>query len=388
MIAYLAALAPIIFGTTYLLTSDFLPPGRPLLAALLRSLPTGLILIIGTRLPDRRWLARLAVLSVLYASGLFPLLFLAAYLLPGGVAAVINSISPLLVVALSVPLLGAKIQPVQVGAGVLGIGGVALLVLRSDARLDPLGLLAMTGAALMMGTATVLTKRWGRPPGMTAVGMTGWTFLLAGLTLLPITLLAEGLPDQLTGRNLGGLVYLVLISGVLAYALWFWGLQYLTASSVTFLSLLNPVVAAVLGWVVLDQRLNGWQLLGAFVVLASVVLGQQATLDRLGRRRRADSIALVSGTDPGPALAAAGVRGGQRARPTLHLRQRAHLPGLDPYGAGVPRRRSRDRRGGPAGRTRGPGDPARLDRADRLRAGLRRPRLPALDGQRAGDAAG
>ena len=286
MRAYAAALAPMIFGTTYLLTSDFLPPDRPLLAALLRSLPTGLILVVGTRPPDRRWLARLAVLSVLYASGLFPLLFLAAYLLPGGVAAVINSISPLLVVVLSVPLLAAPIRPLQVGAGLLGLGGVALLVLRSDARLDPLGLLAMTGAATMMGTATVLTKRWGRPPGMSAVGMTGWTFLLAGLTLLPVTLLAEGLPRSVSGREVGGLVYLVLISGVLAYALWFWGLQHLTASSVTFLSLLNPVVAALLGWVVLGQRLNGWQLLGAGVVLVAVVLGQQATVDRLRSLRQ------------------------------------------------------------------------------------------------------
>jgi probable blue pigment (indigoidine) exporter len=293
VIAYLAALAPIIFGTTYLLTSDFLPPGRPLLAALMRSLPTGLVLIIGTRPPDRRWLLRLAILSVLYASGLFPLLFLAAYLLPGGVASVINSISPLLVIALSVPLLGARIRPVQVAAGVLGVGGVALLVLRSDARLDPLGLVAMTGAATMMGLATVLTKRWGRPPGMGSIGMTGWTFLLAGITLLPITLLAEGLPDQLTGRNVGGLVYLVLVSGIVAYALWFWGLQHLSASSVTFLSLLNPVVAAVLGWVVLDQRLNGWQLLGAVVVLVSVVLGQEATLDRL-RSRGAESRASLA----------------------------------------------------------------------------------------------
>ncbi|HLL61862.1 MAG TPA: DMT family transporter [Propionibacteriaceae bacterium] len=167
-------------------------------------------------------------------------------------------------------------------------------MLRSDARLDPLGLLAMTGAATMMGTATVLTKRWGRPPGMTAVGMTGWTFLLAGLTLLPVTLLVEGLPDSLTARNVGGLVYLVLISGVLAYALWFWGLQHLTASSVTFLSLLNPVVAAVLGWVVLDQRLNALQLLGAFIVLASVVLGQQATLDRLAKRSRTPTAPLPS----------------------------------------------------------------------------------------------
>ena len=108
--AYLAALAPMIFGTTYLLTSEFLPPDRPLLAALMRSLPTGLVLIIGSRIPSRKWMLRFFVLSVLYCSALFPLLFLAAYRLPGGVAAVINSLSPLLVVVLSVPLLHTKIR--------------------------------------------------------------------------------------------------------------------------------------------------------------------------------------------------------------------------------------------------------------------------------------
>ena len=273
--AYAAALAPVIFGTTYLLTSEFLPPGRPLLAAMMRSLPTGLILIIGSSLPSRRWLGKFFVLSVLYASGLFPLLFLAAYRLPGGVAAVINSLSPILVVVLSVPLLGSRIRVVQIVAGLLGILGVALLVLRSTAQLDGTGLLAMVGAVMMMGTATVLTKRWGTPPGMGAIAVTGWTFLLGGLTLLPFVLIFEGLPRQLTGRNIGGLIYLVAISGILAYALWFWGLQRLTASSVTFLSLLNPVMAAVLGWAVLDQRLNHWQVMGAVIVLVSVVLGQQ-----------------------------------------------------------------------------------------------------------------
>jgi probable blue pigment (indigoidine) exporter len=158
-----------------------------------------------------------------------------------------------------------------------------LLVLRSDARLDVAGLIAMGGAAIMFSAATVLTKRWGRPEGMTSVGVTGWTFLLAGLTLLPATLIIEGLPDHLTARNVGGLIYLVLISGILAYALWFWGLERLSASAVTFLTLLNPVTAALLGWIVLDQRLNHWQLIGAVLILVSVVLGQPATLDRLQR---------------------------------------------------------------------------------------------------------
>jgi probable blue pigment (indigoidine) exporter len=221
---------------------------------------------------------------VLYASGLFPLLFLAAYRLPGGVAAVINSLSPLLVVVISVPLLGTNIRAIQVVAGIFGAAGVALLVLQSDARLDLVGLIAMAGAMAMFSVATVLTKRWGRPEGMSSIGVTGWTFLLAGLTLLPVTLLVEGLPDHLTGRNIGGLIYLVLISGIFAYALWFWGLQRLSASAVTFLTLLNPVTAALLGWIVLNQRLNAWQLLGAFIILVSVVLGQPGMFDRLRRR--------------------------------------------------------------------------------------------------------
>jgi len=283
---YLAAVTPIIFGTTYLLTTNFLPPGRPLLAGLMRSLPTGLVLIIGSPIPPRRWMVRFFVLSVLYASGLFPLLFIAAYRLPGGVAAVINSLSPIVVVVISVPLLATGIRAIQIVAGIMGAAGVALLVLQSDARLDAVGLIAMAGAMIMFSVATVLTKRWGRPEGMTSLGVTGWTFLFAGLTLLPITLIIEGLPDHLTARNIGGLIYLVLISGILAYAIWFWGLQRLSASAVTFLTLLNPVTAALLGWIVLDQRLNAWQLLGAFIILASVVLGQPGTFDRRRGRQR------------------------------------------------------------------------------------------------------
>ena len=283
---YLSALTPIIFGTTYLLTTNFLPPGRPLLAGLMRSLPTGLVLIIGSPIPPSRWMARFFALSVLYASGLFPLLFIAAYRLPGGVAAVINSLSPLVVVVISVPLLGTGIRAIQIVAGITGAVGVALLVLQSNAQLNVVGLLAMAGAMIMFSVATVLTKRWGRPEGMTSIGVTGWTFLFAGLTLLPVTLIVEGVPDHLTGRNIGGIIYLVLISGILAYALWFWGLQRLSASAVTFLTLLNPVTAAVLGWVVLDQRLNAWQLVGAFVILVSVVLGQPGMFDRRRSRRR------------------------------------------------------------------------------------------------------
>lgn len=276
--AYLAVISPIIFGTTYLLTTQFLPPDRPLLAATMRSLPTGLVLIIGSKVPPPGWRMRIMLLSVLYCSAFFPLLFVAAYRLPGGVASVINSLTPIIVVILSVSWLGTKIRTRQVIAGLIGVLGVALLVLRSTARLDVVGILAMTTCVMMMGVATVLTKRWGHPPGMSAPAFTGWLFLLGGLTLLPFTLGFEGVPDQLTTRNVGGLIYLVVISGITAYAVWFWALKRLPASSVTFLGLINPVVAAVLGWIVLNQSLNAWQITGAVLVLMSVVLGQTLAL--------------------------------------------------------------------------------------------------------------
>jgi probable blue pigment (indigoidine) exporter len=198
---------------------------------------------------------------------------------------VINSLSPLVVIVISVPLLSSQIRRVQIIAGLVGTAGVTLLVLRSDARLDLVGLIAMAGAMIMFSVATVLTKRWGRPEGMTSVGVTGWTFLFAGLTLLPITLIIEGLPRHLTARNVAGLIYLVVISGIVAYAIWFWGLERLSASAVTFLTLLNPVTAALLGWVVLDQRLNSWQIVGALLILFSVALGQPGAIDRLRRQR-------------------------------------------------------------------------------------------------------
>lgn len=278
--AYVSALTPLIFGTTYLLTTNFLPPGRPMLAALMRSLPTGIVLVIGSPLPNRQWLGRFLLLSVLWASAVFPLLFFAAYHLPGGVAAVINSLGPICVVILAVPFLGTAIRARELVAGAIGVLGVALLVLRANAKLDLLGILAMVGVVIMMALGTVLMKRWGNPPGMGPIRVTGWTFLFAGITLLPFTLAFEGLPRSVTPTQVGGLVYLVAVSGIFAYALWFWGIGQLSAASVTFLGLLNPIMAALLGWWVLDQRLNLLQLLGALLVLVSVVLGQQ-------RRRRA-----------------------------------------------------------------------------------------------------
>jgi probable blue pigment (indigoidine) exporter len=82
------AIAPSLWGTTYLVTTELLPAGRPLLAAVIRALPAGLLLVaITRRLPQGSWWWRAFVLGALNIGVFFALLFVAAYRLPGGVAA-------------------------------------------------------------------------------------------------------------------------------------------------------------------------------------------------------------------------------------------------------------------------------------------------------------
>ncbi len=266
------AVAPIVWGTTYLVTTELLPPGRPLLAATVRALPAGLALVACTRrLPRGDWWWRATLLGALNIGAFLALLFVAAYRLPGGVAATIGAIQPLVVLGLAGILLGERVRARVVLAGTAGVAGVGLLVLRAEARMDPVGVAAAAGGAACMALGVVLSKRWPAPAPVLA--STGWQLVAGGLLLLPVTLLVEGPPPtSLTVPNLVGYGYLTVVGSALAYVLWFRGIRALTPTSVTFLGLLSPVVATALGWLVLGQTLTPAQALGGLVVLASVVV--------------------------------------------------------------------------------------------------------------------
>ncbi|MFJ9950966.1 EamA family transporter [Kitasatospora sp. NPDC091207] len=273
-IVLLTALAPAIWGSTYLVTTELLPPGRPLLAGVIRALPAGLLLIALTRrLPKGSWWWRSLVLGALNIGAFFALLFIAAYRLPGGVAATVGAVQPLIAAGLAAGLLGDRLTPRTLVSGITGVVGVSLLVLRANARLDAVGVTAALAGAVVMATGVVLSKRWTSPAPLLAT--TGWQLTAGGLLLLPVALIVEGAPpSHLTGDNLLGYGYLTLIGAALAYALWFRGIRALPSTSVTFLGLLSPVVATALGWLVLGQDLSAVQGLGAVIVLGSLVAAQ------------------------------------------------------------------------------------------------------------------
>lgn len=266
------AIAPIIWGTTYLVTTEILPDGRPFTAAALRALPAGLILLAFTRtLPRGSWWWRSLVLGTLNIGAFFALLFVSAYRLPGGVSATLSAIHPLLVAVLTVFVLHQVVaRRVYVAAG-LGLAGVAMLVLTPDAALDGVGVAAGLLAGLSTAFGVILTKKWGRPASL--LTFTGWQLIAGGLVLTIPMLAFEGLPTHLTAANIGGYLWLAIPGGAIAYVFWFRGILALPPARVTLLGFLAPLVATIIGWVALNQTLSAVQWLGAVTVLAAVALG-------------------------------------------------------------------------------------------------------------------
>ncbi|MFE6054385.1 EamA family transporter [Kitasatospora sp. NPDC056446] len=295
-IVLMTALAPAIWGTTYLVTTELLPPHRPLLAAVIRCLPAGLLLVALTRrLPQGGWWWRSLVLGALNIGAFQALLFIAAYRLPGGIAATVGAVQPLITAGLSAAVLGDRLTLRTALSGIAGVAGVSLLVLRAGAKPDALGLAAALGGAVVMSAGVVLAKRWVSPAPLLAT--TGWQLTAGGLMLVPVTLLTEGAPpSHYSAANVLGYTYLCLIGAALTYALWFRGVRALPPTSVSFLSLLSPVVATVLGWLALGQDLSPLQALGALVVLGALIAAQTR---RPGPATPSAPVARSASTPPG-----------------------------------------------------------------------------------------
>ncbi len=283
----LTALAPAIWGSTYLVTTEWLPDGYPLTVAMLRALPAGLLLLVIVRqFPAPDWWGRVFLLGALNFSVFWALLFVAAYRLPGGVAATVGAIQPLVVIFLARAVLGSAVRVLAVAAAAAGMGGVALLVLTPSAELDPIGVAAGLGGALSMAAGTVLSRKL-QPP-VPLLTFTAWQLTAGGLLLLPVALWLEPPLPALKTENVLGLTYLGLIGAAFTYYLWFRGLRRIEPSAVSALGFLSPVTALMLGWWVLDQQLTTLQIVGFVTVLVSVWLSQLSAPGRRAKSTRSN----------------------------------------------------------------------------------------------------
>jgi probable blue pigment (indigoidine) exporter len=269
-----AALAAVIWGTTYIFVTAMLP-GNPLFTAAIRALGGGLpLLLLYRQLPHRSWWGKVILLGTLNCGVFFAFLFVAAERLPGGVAGTLQSLGPIFTVLIAWPLLGDRPTPIRLGSVVLGSIGVMVLLSGGSLALDGIGAVAGVGAAISLALGGVLLNRWGRPAPLLV--FTAWQLVVGGLELGLLAALTGDLPTTITMTNVLGFAYVGLIGTTIAYVLWFRAIEELGAPAVAPFFLLIPIVAFAI-----DAAIRGLiptlvQGLGALVVLGSLFIGQQA----------------------------------------------------------------------------------------------------------------
>lgn len=272
----LTAIAPMLWGSTYLVTTEFLPEGRPFIAAFLRVFPAGLLLLLYTReWPNSTIWKQLIVLSILNIGAFQALLFIAAYRLPGGIAAILGALQPLIIMLIAWLLDKKTPAFITLIACIASVVGITLLLITPQATWDTIGIIAALMGAIFMASGTYLTHRW--QTGLSLLGLTGWQLFIGAVFLAPF---AYSIDPPLTQISLAeGLAYsyLSLAGALLAYFLWFKGIKMLPPVAVASLGLLSPITAVFLGWALLGQNINGVALAGLLIVLISVLIVQWKT---------------------------------------------------------------------------------------------------------------
>lgn len=271
----LGAMAAMIWGSTYIVTTEWLPSEKSITTAALRVLPAGILLVVfcTKRLPADTWW-RVVILGVLNIAIFQAMLFVASHRLPGGIAALGSAVQPMAVLLLTWAV--DRVSPNRWAIGACVMAGLGLAaVVAAPVPYDLVGLSAVVIGSASMAAGTFLARRWSVQ--ISVFALTGFQMLVGGVVLLLVALWLEGIPAAPTATQWAALSYLSLVGGLLAYVMWFRAVARLAPLAVTSLVLLSPVTAALLGWALRGESLSGLSIAGIATVLASVFVLQWIT---------------------------------------------------------------------------------------------------------------
>lgn len=294
--AYLALAAIcIIWGTTYTAIKLAVRDFPPYLLVGIRQTSAGLLLLgvaIASgrfrRLPDGRYVARQAITGLATITGGNGFITWGMQYVSSGLAAIIGSLTPVIVVFINLAWRGSERVNSRVLAGVmLGFGGLALIF--SDGWQDFLkpeyrwGIAGCFSSCLTWSLGTVMAKRWNAPevPPLLNAGLQITAGGLGGLVLSFLFDKTHQIHHSAEGWL--SVVYLVIVGSALAFTLYMFALKHLSATVSSLYTYINPTVAIVLGWIFLGESLTPWEGFGMLVTIAGVWLvnsGQRAPLGK------------------------------------------------------------------------------------------------------------
>lgn len=271
-----------IWGSTWLFIKLGLSDLPPLTFAAIRFIIACTILfpfIFIRRIPlptgrSQWWL--LAITGVLSFSLNYGLLFWGEQYISSGLAALLQATIPafgLVIAHFYLPQ--ERITPAKIAGVILGVGGVGVVFSNQLSVAGPralAGCVALVLSSLFVAYSNVLVKARGQrlDPAILAGGQ--MLFGLIPLLLIGIPLEGSPFTFHWTTTAVIALLYLALVGSVIAFLLYYWLVHHMDVTKTMLIALITPVVAVVLGMVVLNEQLGWRTFAGGAMIMAGIGL--------------------------------------------------------------------------------------------------------------------
>jgi len=270
------------WGTTYLASRIGAQEMPGFFLSTVRLFISGAILVSwflfkGEKLPDRKTMFKLTqqgVFMLILGNGLQTW---AMQYITSGLAAIIASLTPLLIVLFSF-LMIRKTRITKILLFGLLVGLVGIVIIFFDYLHDLLnpqfafGTLLSLTATVMWAFGTVYTA--GNKLKINLLFGAGLQMLIAGIIMIPISIFT-GKTVNLLHTNTEAwlaLIYLIIFGSLITYSAYLYAMSNLPPSRVSIYAYINPILAVLLGWLVLGEKLNSHVAFGTIITLAGVYL--------------------------------------------------------------------------------------------------------------------
>ena len=288
--AYAAWIAVcLIWGTTYLAIRISLETIPPLLMAGIRWIVAGGLLttglaLRGERLPARREWPALALLGVLLLGFGNGAVVWAEQTVPSGLTAVLVATSPFWMVGIDALTAGGDALTLRRSLGLtVGFCGIVMLVwpeirVGREGRAFLGGVVSAQIACIGWATGSSYARtRWrGHAKDENVLTTAAFEMLFGGMALLAASLaMRETSRLTFTVRSAGALGYLIFVGAIGGFSAYAYALKHLPVATVSLYAYVNPIIAVVLGTLMLHERFDARMALAAAVVLAGIALVRQ-----------------------------------------------------------------------------------------------------------------
>ncbi|MDI6780002.1 MAG: DMT family transporter [Bacteroidota bacterium] len=271
----------VIWGSTWMVIKVGLESIPPFYGAAFRFFVAVSILFIinivrGSKIPSDKDSRKVYYMAGLLSFSIpFALVYWGQQYIPSGLSSILFALYPLIVGIFSHFMLRSEpLNIFKISGIILGFSGVVMIFVRDihwDTENTTLGMAAIIISSILQALSLVLIKKYGKDMDPFHLNFGGMLIGLLLLLLFAVTF--ENASDiKLDSIGIGSVLYLGILGSVVTFSIYFWMLKHIEAVYLSLLAFVTPILAIILGAIILNEKLDVQIFYGGAFVFTGILL--------------------------------------------------------------------------------------------------------------------